>query len=177
MSKLVKYYIVLGLSTILFFHFIFIIIYVSPLKPLNSKLNGYSRKYVYPLFHQSWGLFVPAPSNKNYLFVKINNNSHWQLLFPINLSSMPHSKIIGGDAISLLFSNSIVYELNVLQSKSTIFNLKPTNPEFEILNYEIHTFLKMHKYINDTSKYQILLLSNSYNSHLIYQFNNFHSLK
>jgi hypothetical protein len=177
MSNLVKYCLVVSLGCILIFHFVFIFIYASPFKTTNLKLSGYSQKYVYPLFHQSWSLFVPVPTNKNYLFVKTNNNSKWELLFPIKLSSMSHSTLIGEDAISLLFSNSIVYELNVLPQKSTIYNSKPTNQEFEILNYEICNFLKLHKYINNASKYEILLLSNSYNGQLIYKFKNLHSLK
>ena len=84
---------------------------------------------------------------------------------------------MGSDAISLLFSNALIYELNVLPNKSTIYNLLPTNQEFEILNHEIYSYLKQHNTINDTSKYEICLLSNSYKGQLVYQFKDLHSTK
>jgi hypothetical protein len=177
MSNLVKYFLLLSLSCILVFHFVFILIYASPIKSNNSKLSGYSQKYVYPLFHQSWGLFVPSPINKNYILVKTQNNSEWKILFPINLTSLSKAPFIGSDAISLLFSNALIYELNVLPNKSTIFNSKPTNQEFEILNHEIRAYLKQHNKIDDTSKYEITLLSDAYKGQLVYQFKNLHSTK
>lgn len=177
MSNLVKYFLLLSLSCILVFHFVFILIYASPIKSTDSKLIGYSQKYVYPLFHQSWGLFVPSPINKNYILVKTGNNSEWRILFPINLTSISKTPFIGNDAISLLFSNALIYELNVLPNKSTIYYLKPTNQEFEILNHEIFSYLKQHNNIDDTSKYEILLLSDTYKGQLIYQFKDLPSTK
>lgn len=177
MSNLIKYFLAICLSCILVFHFVFIIIYASPIKPTNSKLSGYSIKYVYPYFHQSWSLFAPAPTNKNYILIKIPNKSEWKILFPINLASLSKASFIGSDAISLLFSNALIYELNVLPQKSTIYNSSPTNKEFEILNHEICNFLKQHTFLNNTSKYEILLLSNSYKGQLVYQFKNLYLTK
>ncbi len=177
MSNLVKYCVLLCLSCILVFHFVFVIIYASPIKSTNLKLIGYSQKYVYPYFHQSWSLFVPTPKNKNYILIKTQNKSEWKILFPINLTSLSKANFIGSDAISLLFSNALIYELNVLPQKSTIYNLKPTNQEFEILNHEIYSYLKQNNFINDTSKYEILLFSNTYKGQLIYQFKDLYSKK
>ena len=177
MSNLVKYCVVICLSCILAFHFVFVIIYASQIKSTHSKLIGYSQKYVYPYFHQSWSLFVPSPTNKNYILVKTQNKSEWKILFPINLTSLSKTPFMGSDAISLLFSNALIYELNVLPNKSTIYNLLPTNQEFEILNHEIYSYLKQHNTINDTSKYEICLLSNSYKGQLVYQFKDLHSTK
>ncbi len=177
MSNLVKYGVVLCLSCILVFHFVFVLIYASPIKSTNSRLIGYSQKYVYPYFHQSWSLFVPAPTNKNYILIKTQNKSEWKILFPLKLTSLYKTPFIGSDAISLLFSNALIYELNVLPQKSTIYNLKPTNQEFEILNHEICSYLKQYNIIDDTLMYEIRLLSNSYKGQLVYQFKNLHSSK
>ena len=177
MSIITKKALLFCLFCFLSIHFIFIIIYCSPIKSSNLKLYGYSQKYAYPFFHQSWSLFVPTPKNKNYILIKTQNKSEWKILFPINLTSLSKANFIGSDAISLLFSNALIYELNVLPQKQTIYNLKPTNQEFEILNHEISSYLKQNNIINDTSKYEILLLSNTYKGQLIYQFKDLCSKK
>lgn len=168
MSNLVKYCIAFCFSGILVFHFVFILIYTSPIKSTNSKLVGYSEKYVYPYFHQSWSLFVPTPTTNNILYVKTKSNPKWQVLFPLRLKS----RFIGNDAISLLFSNAIIYELSNLPPESTYYKYKPSNIEFEILNKEITALLKQHYNLKAYDSFDLLLLCSNNKERFSYLFEN-----
>lgn len=168
MSNRVKYWVAFCFFGILFFHFIFILIYASPVKSINSKLVGYSQKYVYPYFHQSWSLFVPTPTTNNILFVKTKSNPKWQVLFPLRKKN----RFIGNDAISLLFSSAIVYELSKLPCKSTFYKYKPSNIEFEILNKEITALLKQQYNLKASDSFDLLLLSSNNKEGFSYLFEN-----
>ena len=93
MSQATKRIFAVVLAIALCFHFIMLFIYCSPIKIRNQKLNFLSHLYVYPVFHQNWILFVPAPNTEMKLFVRYKTNyqfTNWQNI--LNNEIINHKK-------------------------------------------------------------------------------------
>ena len=119
MSQATKRIFAVVLAIALCFHFIMIIIYCSPIKIRNQKLEFLSHLYVYPVFHQNWILFVPAPNAKRKLFVRYKTNNlftNWQDILNDEIINHKKNRILGGEAKVLLLSNALIYELNFFYS-------------------------------------------------------------
>ena len=51
-----------GMASLVSIHFLITGLYLLPINPISSSLNGIIHSYVDPLFDQNWRLFAPNPS-------------------------------------------------------------------------------------------------------------------
>jgi hypothetical protein len=151
------------LALTLCFHFVMVFIYCASLKIHNAKLNFLNNLYVYPVFHQNWNLFVPAPNEERKLFVRYRTNkefSNWEDILSREIVDHKQNRLLGNEARVLLLSNSLIYELNSLDGKeSCIFNNRPSNNEFKVLQFEIEKYLKLEYDLDTAIDYELLLVS------------------
>jgi hypothetical protein len=165
MNTYFKPIVLICLVCIVSIHFFLITIYCAPFKITNPKLNFISQLYVYPLFHQTWSLFVPAPVSKRQLFVRYKTKNEFGVWKDVlNDEVMRHKQkvVLGKEAVILLLSNAMVYELIYLNKQnSVVFKIPPSHSEFKVLNFEINNYLKNHLQVLPSTNYEILLVSNS----------------
>lgn len=158
------------------FHFMFILIYSSPIHIKSPKINFLSHLYVYPFFDQNWELFVPAPNEQHMIFVRYkvgNKYSNWQDILSQEIMNQRENKVLGNEARVLLFSKAVIFELIKLNgSPSAIFKNAPTNIEFEVLKHEINQFLKSESNVAEMCEYEIMLTSLQHNHYNAYYFKN-----
>lgn len=130
-------------------HFIILTTYL--IKP--GTLNSW---YIYPYFHQSWGLFVPPP-NKNYHLYYANRDYKIQgdILSSI-ITSRPYNSLNGKELFLIALTNSLFYfeqqakENNINQGKiDHNQNLKML--EIFTKNYLYHSGMK------DTSGIKLII--------------------
>lgn len=162
MNQVTKRIFIIVLATFLCFHFGMVFLYSSPMKFNNKKLDFINHLYVYPVFHQNWALFVPAPNEKRKLFVRYKTNqqfSDWQDIMGNEIIHHKSNRLSGGEAKVLLFSNSLIYELNYLiEKKSFTSSIVPSNNEFKVLEFEVAQYLKS-KFDCRNTMYQMLLVT------------------
>lgn len=146
MNQVTKRIFIIVLAAFLCLHFGMVFIYSSPIKLSNKKLDFINHLYVYPVFHQNWNLFVPAPNVERKLFVRYQINhqfSDWKDILGNEIANHKNNRLSGGEAKVLLFSNSLIYELNYLiEKKSFATSIVPSNSEFKVLRFEIERYLK-----------------------------------
>lgn len=170
-----KYSIAFCMLSALLVHFGLVFIYSSPYKVSNSDLTGLSKSYVYPFFNQGWSFFVPVPTRNDYLYIKLRDNSgvpQWKLVLPIRQMPVQKRDLLSKELFSLLFSQPLYYELKSLPRQSNVFYSKPTNKEFEVLNYSISKYLKHRFNIREDESYELLLISGTTKERNIYLFKN-----
>jgi hypothetical protein len=165
MNKTTKGFFAIILALVLCFHFVMLFIHCSPIKVQNQKLNFVNNLYVYPLFHQNWNLFVPAPNVERNLFVRYKTKdsfSDWEDVLSKEILDHRGNRLLGNEARVLLLSNSLIYELNSLDNKeSFLFRSKPCNTEFKVLQFEIEKYLKFEYKLVGPIDYELLLVSTS----------------
>lgn len=153
--------IVLGMA--LCFHFMMILVYCYPNKMKHKKFNFVNTLYIYPAFHQNWNLFVPAPNVERKLFVRYRTKegfTNWEDILSREIVHHKHNRLLGNEARVLLLSNSLIYELNSLDAKeSCVFNSKPSNNEFKVLQFEIEKYVRLEFQLKGTINYELLLVS------------------
>lgn len=163
MNQINKRLFAIVLVGLLCLHFFLIFIYCTSLKIKNQKLNYICNLYIYPVFHQNWGLFVPAPNTQRKLFVRYKNNNeftNWQDILNLEIMNHKKNRLLGGETKVLLLSNSLIYELNSLDGVSShIYNKKPINKEFEVLQFEVNQYLKNYFKVYTNTKYELMLVS------------------
>lgn len=166
MNQVTKRIFIIVLAAFLCFHFGMVFIYSAPLKLNNKKLDFISHLYVYPIFHQNWALFVPAPNEERKLFVRYKVNqqfSDWQDILGNEVVRHKTNRLSGGETKVLLFSNSLIYELNYLaEKKSFATSNAPTNMEFKVLQFEVENYLKS-RFHCINNNYELLMVSKSAN--------------
>lgn len=166
MNQVTKRIFIIVLAAFLCFHFGMVFIYSSPLKLNNKKVGFISRLYVYPIFHQNWALFVPAPNEERKLFVRYKVNqefSDWQDVLANEVVRHKTNRLSGGETKVLLFSNSLIYELNYLnEKKSFATSIAPSNMEFKVLQFEVENYLKSRFHCTNNI-YELLMVSKSAN--------------
>lgn len=165
MNKATKHLFAIVLALVLCFHFVMLFIHCSPIKIQNQKLNFVNNLYVYPLFHQNWNLFVPAPNVERKLFVRYKTKvgfTNWQDILSREILNHKRNRLFGNEARVLLLSNSLIYELNSMDSKeSCVLKSKPSNTEFKVLQFEIEKYLKLEYKLVVPIDYELLLVSTS----------------
>jgi len=163
MNQASKRILAIVLALLMCLHFVMIAIYCSPIKIKHQKLNFVNNLYVYPLFHQNWNLFVPAPNVERKLFVRFKTKSgftHWEDILSREIINHKQNRLLGNEARVLLFSNSLIYELNFLDNKkSGILKNTPCNNEFKVLQFEVEQFIKTENKTKDFIDYELLLVS------------------
>jgi hypothetical protein len=165
MNKTTKGFFAVILALAVCFHFVMVFVHCFPNKIQNQKLNFVNNLYVYPLFHQNWNLFVPAPNVERKLFVRFKTKesfSDWEDILSKEILDHRGNRLLGNEARVLLLSNSLIYELNSLDSKeSFLFKSKPSNTEFKVLQFEIEKYLKLENNLISPIDYELLLVSTS----------------
>jgi hypothetical protein len=163
MNKATKHLFAIVLALVLCFHFVMLFIHCSPIKIQNQKLNFVNNLYVYPLFHQNWNLFVPAPNVERKLFVRYKTKvgfTNWQDILSREIVHHKQNRLLGNEARVLLLSNSLIYELNSMDAKeSCVFSSKPSNNEFKVLQFEIEKYVRLVFQLKGTINYELLLVS------------------
>lgn len=163
MSQLTKRLFAIVLVTLVGFHFLMVLVYGLHYKTGNEKLNFVNKRYVYPVFHQNWNLFVPAPNADRKLFVRYKTDkgfANWVDILSTEVIRQKQTKVLGNEARVLLLSNSLIYELNSLDTvKSCVFNDKPNNAEFKVLQFEIEKYLRLEFQLSGSTEYELLLMS------------------
>lgn len=165
MNQAFKRIFLLVLGLIAGIHFLFISIYCLPISYKDNKLKVISYAYVYPLFHQNWCLFVPAPSAKNCMYVRYQAKTGftaWQDILAEEIEAHKNNRIVGRESIYLLLSNSLIYEFVALSGVSSrVFAEMPKNKDFEVLHFEISQYLKSNFDVKKETPCEYLLVSSS----------------
>lgn len=163
MNQTTKRLFAIVLGMVLCFHFIMILMYFYPIKTKNEKFNFVNNLYIYPVFHQNWNLFVPAPNVERKLFVRYKTKegfTNWQDILSREIVHHKQNRLLGNEARVLLLSNSLIYELNSMDAKkSCVFNSKPNNNEFKVLQFEIEKYVRLEFQLKGTINYELLLVS------------------
>lgn len=156
-KKLLTIVLLLGIA----WHFSLIIVYEAPfLKNKSGKLSALAFSYVYPYFHQSWELFVPAPKANHFLYVRYQQENTWSTWSDILNEEIIHQKqrIIKGDEMVVL-SISTVFHYAKGALTQTNFTSQNThlNTEVYILNYLVNNYL-VNKYgLKQGTSYEFIL--------------------
>ncbi len=178
MPQALKQIFLVVLGLILGIHFFFISIYCFPVSYKDNVLKGISYAYVYPLFHQNWCLFVPAPSAKNSIYVRYYSKdgyTDWQDILSDEIETHKTNRIVGRESIYLLLSNSLIYEFVALSGVSScIFEEMPKNKDFEVLHFEISQYLKSNFNVKKGTPCEYLLVSSNSQSTDSYYFKSLH---
>lgn len=176
MNLITKRILAVVLVLFLWGHFMMILVYCLSKKTDNKKFDFISSLYVYPIFHQNWNLFVPAPNVERKLFVRYATNdnfSDWEDILARENTQQKHSKILGNETRVLLISNSLIHELNALDNvEPCIYNSKPHNNEFKVLQFEIEKYLQSVIQVKWGFHYEVLLVSAGKNQTKAYYFKN-----
>ncbi len=163
MNQTTKRLFAIVLGVVLFFHFMMILFYCYPNKMKHKKFNFVNSMYIYPAFHQNWNLFVPAPNVERKLFVRYKTKigfTNWQDILSREIVHHKQNRLLGNESRVLLLSNSLIYELNSMDDKeSCVFNNKPSNNEFNVLQFEIEKYVRLEFQLNGTINYELLLVS------------------
>ncbi len=149
------------LISLLCLHLGFLVIYTSPLKVGNPKLNFITKAVVGPFFHQNWNLFVPAPKSQHYLFVRCTNSDNskeWRDILGDCVENNRQNKCKGNEAILLLFSNSLIYVLNKVPA-STVYKHAHGFIEFKVLQHEVDRYMALHHNFQKGQNYEIIIYS------------------
>ncbi len=151
------------LALALCFHFVMVLVYCYPSKIKYQKLNFVNNLYIYPVFHQNWNLFVPAPNVERKLFVRYQTKdgfTKWQDVLSREIIHHKQNRLLGNEARVLLLSNSLIYELISIDDKeSCVFDDKPSNSEFKVLQFEIEKYMKLEFQLKELVNYELLLVS------------------
>lgn len=145
------------------FHFVMVLVYCYPNKMKQEKLNFVNTLYIYPAFHQNWNLFVPAPNIERKLFVRYKSKvgfTNWQDILSREIVHHKQNRLLGNEARVLLFSNSLIFELNYLDDKELrVLKIKPINNQFKVLQFEIEKYLRLEYQLKGIVDYELLLVS------------------
>ncbi|MES2514519.1 MAG: DUF5819 family protein [Bacteroidota bacterium] len=137
--------------------------YCFPQSDKASRLERISHLYIYPVFQQNWGLFVPAPSTERKLFIRYKMGSNftpWEDILSNEIVAHKKNRLLGNEARVLLLSNSLIYELIALDSvKSCVFTTVQQNKEFKVLQFETQRYLKLQHRLTSVINYEVLLVS------------------
>ena len=165
MNSKTKRFLAIVLVCLICIHFSMVFIYCSPVKFESKEIDFISRLYVYPVFHQNWGLFVPAPNEERRLYVRYklhHDFSNWQDILAREINAHKNNRLAGGEAKVLMFSNSLIYELNSIDNKpSALFSGKQSSKEFQVLVFEVNQYLKAQFKVMPDTEFELLLVSKS----------------
>jgi hypothetical protein len=142
------------------FHFCLIFIYASPFKLKSKKLKFISWYYTYPYFHQQWSLFAPTPEKHIALYVryKTNNNwSAWENLLQKHINQHQANVLMGNEATVLLYSNSLIYLINTLNSDKQVYTREPTDVNFQIVKHEVQNDINSQNQIPPLINFEIII--------------------
>lgn len=166
MNQVTKRLFAIVLAAAICFHFVMILVYCYPNKIKYQKLNFVNNLYIYPVFHQNWNLFVPAPNAERQLFIRYNTQNgftNWEDILSREIVHHKQNRLLGNEARVLLLSSSLIYELNSLDAKkSCVFKTKPSNGEFKVLEFEIEKYLKLEYKLKSSIEYELLLVSSNH---------------
>ena len=166
MNTASKKIISIGLIAFLSLHFTFIVTHAFDAKINTTKFYFLTKPYVSTFFHQNWNVFVPAPNSQHYLLVRVKKSrvlANWTDILGRFVENNRHSKFCGNESLILLFSNSLIYELNSASGQSVVFDKSPSNAEFKVLQHEINQYLKYSEGIKEGAEYELIILSCKYN--------------
>jgi hypothetical protein len=163
MNKTFKWLSACIISFALCFHFIWVVVYCFPHPSVSINWQRLSQLYIYPVFHQNWGLFVPAPNVERHLFVRYktaNKFTNWEDILAQEITTHKRNRILGYEARVLLLSNALIYELNALdRSTKFVYTAKPYNKEFKVLQFEVEHYLNLKHKLQKSVDYELLFVS------------------
>lgn len=160
MSDFFKRLLSIAIISGLCIHFFLIFIYASPFKLKSEKLKFISWYYTYPYFHQQWSLFTPTPKKHVALYVrcKINNNwTAWENFLQKHINQHQANVLMGNESTVLLYSNSLIYLINALDSKNQVFTTEPADTNFQIVKHEVQNELKNRNQTPSFTNFEIIL--------------------
>lgn len=142
-------------------HFLLVSIHSRQLKPLEKKSEFYARAYVYPFFHQSWNLFVPAPNTNYKLFVHYENNGQQKTdLFNEILVQHQSNRFRAGETFVTTFANSIHYFEKSISTTEVLNGPISNNLNFSILEHAAKNYLEYSRKIKIEKLKLILCVQN-----------------
>lgn len=173
MNHSMKRFVSLACIGFIFLHFLFVVMYSSPLNKHTTKLNFYSKAYSYPFFHQSWSLFAPTPTKKTALHVRffsINTWSSWSNVLQNEINQHQKNVMKGNETTVLLFSNSLNYLVNSCKKK--LYEKPPIDINYTILHHSVSNYLKNKLQLNSNTAFEILIISNAQKENKVIYFKN-----
>ena len=93
----------------LLMHFSLVVIYANPFHGRINRTGYLAGAYVYPYFHQSWSLFVPAPTCNYSLFAKADGDTFSTDVFNELVIKHQENRFYGYGPLVIAFSNSMHY--------------------------------------------------------------------
>ncbi|MES2761069.1 MAG: DUF5819 family protein [Bacteroidota bacterium] len=149
-----------------------IAVYCFPHPIKNPKIRFINKQYIYPIFHQNWGLFVPAPDTERKLFMRYEKNNgftDWQDILSQEVIKHKQNRLSGNETRVLLLSNSLIYALNSLDEQpSSVFKAGISNKELKVLQFEVEQYLKSKYQLNGRIGYELLITSSGQQSKAFY---------
>ncbi len=175
MSSRLKQIVAVCCVALLCLHFILVIHYTHFLSPNRGSLpDRISSTYVYPFFHQSWQMFVPAPGCSYALYVRTNSNgrwSNWNNLLAEKIRQHQANRVSGSELVALL------YESEAAQAHQhtiyAVFDGGTLSPGFRVLNHAVANELRYQQH-RSFSHYEILLVMEENNVAYTNYYKNLH---
>jgi hypothetical protein len=88
-------------------HFTAIFIYAAP-NDTENKLKHYASLYIYPYYHQNWGMFVPVPKQNFRVFVR-DERHDWRDVFSEVILAHQKNRFGGYENTFLSMSSALRY--------------------------------------------------------------------
>ena len=129
------------MSVYLVTHFTGIFVYAFPSENEN-KLKSYVYPFVYPYFHQSWGMFVPIPKQNYNIYVKYEG-SEWQDVFNEIVLEHQKGRLRGYENISLALSSAIRYYASSVKRENTVGRDDGQNVNLSVIRKMITQYLTL----------------------------------
>ena len=173
MSKRLKYILSVFLLLVLVIHFLLVAIYTSPYSIASKKTQFVSEYYTYPYFHQYWGMFAPTPKKIFNLYTRQkqkNNWQDWRTIFQEQLSIHKANVLSGNEVNMLLYNNAINYLYYSLDTSKHVYNEKPININFDVLNFALKK--ELFNEIQLAQSYEVLLTVAELNKTQAFYFKN-----
>ena len=142
--RIFKFSIVIACVLFLVMHIALTLLYVLPENITSRKLKGVSKRYMTPLFDQSWSLFAPVPEVNKKVFVNcLESNGSWggwEAPFDKYLRVHQESRVGANSKIVLMQSNTLHY---LYYENASDLKLNPTkigdsnSGYYKVLRHEV----------------------------------------
>ena len=154
---------ILATSLLLFLgiHFLLLLNYTAPVKT-GGKLTSVAKRYSYPLFHQQWTVFVPAPHKRFDLYIRNGNGETWQPWINVTqrfIKKQRQYPLEGRETEVLLLSNSINYLAYDLGERNMVFQERPDLPSFKVMERAAKYFFRNYRCWSEGKQYELVLVT------------------
>jgi hypothetical protein len=113
-------------------HFTAVLIYAAP-NDNENKLKRCITLYIYPYYHQHWGMFVPVPKQNFRIFMK-DDQHDWEDVFSEVLDVHQRCRLGGGENAFLSMGSAIRYYASSSEPANFLKSNNGSNMDLRVLN-------------------------------------------